>query len=61
MNRIIKILIERDEMTLEEATEDYEEGRAMIIDSMATSFSEAEEIMYDHFSLEPDYLEDIIF
>lgn len=62
MNRIIKILMERDDMTKEEATELYKEGHAALMQCVEEGdLMAAEEITYDYFGLEPDYLDDMLF
>ena len=54
--------MERDEMTEAEAQEFYDEGKDLMNQAVINgSYFEAEEVMYSHFGLEPDYLEDILF
>jgi hypothetical protein len=62
MNRIIKILMDRDDMTEEEATALYKEGHKALMDCVEQGdLSGAEDITYDYFGLEPDYLDDMLF
>ena len=61
MNRIVKILMQRDEMSKEEAQELLQETRdAMMAAIDAGDFFEVEDIMADYLGLEPDYIFDII-
>ena len=61
MNRIVKILMQRDEMSKEEAQELLQETRdAMMAAIDAWDFFEVEDIMADYLGLEPDYIFDII-
>ena len=61
MNRIVKILMNRDGMTKAEAVELVKEVREMIEEAVeAGSYSEAEEIMYSELGLEMDYIFDIL-
>lgn len=57
MNRIIEILMRRDEMTLSEATALVDEVREIILDSEPF---EADEILMDELGLEPDCLIDLL-
>ena len=62
MRRIIKILMERDDMTEAEATDLFNEGKEALDDCIERgALLEAEDITIDYFDLEPDYLEDILF
>ena len=56
MNPIIKILMERDEMSKQEATELYNQVQEMIMENPM----EAEEIMLLELGLEMDYIFDIV-
>lgn len=59
-NRIIKILMDRDGMTKEEAENLYNEA----LEDMYTRLAEGEmpeDICEEWFGLEPDYLDDMIF
>ena len=57
-NEVIRILMERDDLTREEAEERLEEVREMI--SEADAF-EVEDIIADELGLEMDYIFDILF
>ena len=59
MNRIIKILMERDGMSEQEARDLFKETRDEIL--MLDDPFEAEDIMSEYLGLEPDYLEDLLF
>ena len=56
--RIIAILMERDELTEEEAREQVEEAAELINEIVASggSYEEAEEILLDDLGLEMDYI-----
>lgn len=56
MNRVVRILMERDDMTEKEATNILEEVRLMILDDLEM----AEDIVLDELGLEMDYIFDII-
>ena len=56
MDKIIKILMERDDM-------DYESARALCNetrDEIICNPMQADEIIEDYLGLEPDYLEDLL-
>jgi len=59
--RLIKILMERDNLTHEQALKLTQEAKSMLQHFLDDGlFDEAYEIFYDMFDLEPDYLEDLI-
>lgn len=58
MNKVVKILMERDGMTKKEAEDLIEETREMILRENSTY---ADDIIMDMLGLEPDYIMDIIF
>jgi hypothetical protein len=58
VNEVVRILMERDGMTKEEAQETLEEVREML--SEADPW-EAEDIIADELGLEMDYIFDILF
>lgn len=61
MNRIIKILMERDDLTEIEATKVFENAKSELIDAISgTSILEPEEVMYEELGLEMDYIFDIL-
>ena len=61
-DRIIAILMERDELTEEEAREQVEEAAELINEIVASggSYEEAEEILLDDLGLEMDYIFDLL-
>jgi hypothetical protein len=60
MNNIIKILMERDGMTYEEAKEAYEDTREEMLQSIEDGYLDADEILADNLGLELDYIFDFI-
>lgn len=61
MNRIIKILMERDNMTYEEAEEVYEDTKSELMDAIeGTSCLSPEEVLEGEIGLELDYIFDFI-
>lgn len=61
MNRVVKILMERDGMTEEEAREEVAYCRELMNEAIANGdLFEVEEILLDTLGLEPDYIFDII-
>ena len=61
-DRIIAILMERDELTEEEAREQVEEAVELINEILDSggSYEEAEEILLDDLGLEMDYIFDLL-
>jgi hypothetical protein len=59
MNRVVKILMERDGLTQQEAKEQLEEVRQMLRDCNYDPM-EGEEIILSELGLEMDYIFDII-
>lgn len=60
MNRIVRILMERDDMTEEDAMEMYSNCREEITNAISMGdFSLAEDIMMYDLCLEPDYFFDM--
>ena len=57
MEKIIKILMDRDGLDYEEAKSIVEETREMILES---DVMEADQIMAEQLGLEPDYLFDLL-
>lgn len=57
MNRVVKILMERDGITREEAEQLIKETREEILEG---SPREADEVMAENLGLEPDYIMDIL-
>jgi hypothetical protein len=60
MNNIIKILMERDGLTYEEAKEAYEDTREEMLQSIEDGYLDADEILADNLGLELDYIFDFI-
>jgi len=61
MKTIKQILIERDGIEPSEADEMIEAARTELIELIeAGEFMAADEICYNHFGLEPDYLEELL-
>ena len=61
MNEIIKILMDRDELTYEEAREMYENTKAELMDAIdGTSCLTPEEVLLEELGLEMDYIFDFI-
>jgi hypothetical protein len=58
MNKIIKILMERDGMSEDEARDMFNETRDEIM--MLDNPMEADNILMEYLGLEPDYLFDLI-
>lgn len=58
MNRIVEMLMARDDMTKKEAEELVAETREEVL---AGSPGEADEIMAANLGLEPDYIIDLLF
>lgn len=57
MDKVIKILMERDGMSRSDAKELVDETRELLLSSDPW---EADEIMVDQLGLEPDYIMDIL-
>lgn len=55
MNRIVRILIQRDGMSTAEALEALADAQERVTDG-----EDPEEVLHDDFGLEPDYLFDLI-
>ena len=61
MNEIIRILMERDELTYEEAKEAYEDCKSELMDAFeGTSCLSPEDVLQELLGLEPDYIFDFI-
>lgn len=62
MERIIKILMDRDDMSRKEAIELINDVKEMMQEAIEDgSYMEAEEIFEDELGLEPDYIFDILW
>ena len=60
MNEVIKILMERDGLTYEEAKEEYEATREEMLQSIEDGNLDADEILASNLGLEMDYIFDFI-
>ena len=61
MNRIIEVLMNRDGMTEEEATDLYRSVKPDIMDAIANGDSDlVDDLMAEEFGLEPDYILDLL-
>ena len=59
--KIIRMIMERDELTHDEAAEIVNEARDAILKAATNDdYNEAENIMYDELGLEMDYILDLI-
>lgn len=62
IERIAKIIADRDKISIEEATELVEKCREECMNAISIgNISEPEEIIRNDLGLEPDYLEDFLF
>lgn len=59
MNRVVKILMERDGMTEEEAKAEVRAGRQEMLEALEYG-EDLDDMMSDLFGLEPDYLFDVL-
>ena len=59
MNEIMQVLMRRDGLSQQEATEQITEAREAVMDAFESG-EDVEEVFMDLFGLEPDYLIDII-
>lgn len=61
VNKVVKVLMDRDGLTQEEATNQVNEVREMISDAAGCGdYDEVEDIMYSELGLEMDYIFDIL-
>ena len=61
MNRVVKILMERDDMTRKEAESQVNEVQELLEEALSFgSYAEAEDILKDELGLEMDYIFDLI-
>ena len=61
MNRVVKILMERDDMTRKEAESQVKEVQELLEEALSFgSYTEAEYILVDELGLEMDYIFDLI-
>lgn len=59
MNKVVKILMDRDGLSEEEAIKQYEYARECIVDAQG-DYTEVEDIMYGELGLEMDYIFDML-
>jgi hypothetical protein len=55
MSEIVKILMERDKFTLEEAEEELKQLKQRVLEG-----ENPEELLADELGLEPDYIEELL-
>lgn len=62
MNRIISILMKRDNLSLNEATNLFEEVQTEVMEAISNGegLLAVEDIIADELGLEPDYFEDLL-
>ena len=62
MNRVVKILMERDGLTEEEAVEQVKEVREEMLDAIhaGEDTQYVEDLFSDYLGLEPDYIFDVL-
>ena len=60
MNRVVKILMDRDKIDQENAEALVRETRDEILSLDEANVFEADEIIYEYLGLEPDYIFDIL-
>lgn len=58
INKVVKILMDRDGMSKKEATKLVEDTRDELLE--CTSLTDADDIIMNNLGLEPDYIFDII-
>lgn len=56
MTELVKVLMERDGMTLEDAMEAVANARKLVVDE----YADPEEVLLEEFGLEPDYIFDLL-
>lgn len=60
MNKVVKILIERDGISYQDAYDMVKETKDMLLELDMDDLLEYDDIIPDNLELEPDYLEDIL-
>lgn len=60
MNKVVRILVERDGLTVDEALEQVRMCADDINEALLTGYYEPEDILRDQLSLEPDYIFDVL-
>lgn len=64
MNRIVEVLIERDNMSRVEAKKLFKDARKAFMDMVESGEMDTylmDEFCHEWFGLEPDYIDDIIY
>ena len=59
MNRIVKVLMDRDGLSEEEARELFKSTSVMIAEALEDGM-DPDEVLMDELGLEPDYMDDIL-
>lgn len=60
-SKLMKVLMERDGMTREQAREEIQEAREAVYECIEYGdYEGAEEVLSDFFGLEPDYMDDLL-
>jgi len=60
MNNVVKILMERDGISYQDAYDMVKETKDMLLELDMDDLFEYDDIIADNLELEPDYLEDIL-
>ena len=60
MNKVIQILMDRDDLTYDEAKEMYEETQEEIYGALENGDFDIDDILSSNLCLEPDYIFDFI-
>ena len=60
MNKVVKILMERDGISYQNAYDMVKETKDMLLELDMDDLLEYDDIIADNLELEPDYLEDIL-
>ena len=60
MNKVIKILMDRDGLTYEQAKEEFKATQEEILESIADGYDDVEDILLCNLGLEMDYIFDFI-
>ena len=60
MNKVIKILMDRDGLTYEQAKEEFKATQEEILESIADGYDDVEDILLGNLGLEMDYIFDFI-
>ena len=60
MKTLKQVLMERDELTSQEADDAIQECKKDFMERVGNGDLDADEILMEYFGLEPDYLEDLL-